>query len=170
LTVSRLADAGVAPKEIRTFMHNNSTSLATKQDYYNYISQLRRDIAYGQSNMLALSQQLQDSGFWSKIEVDDHSRVTSVIFASPASLEYLRAYPDVMILDCTYKTNMFNMPLLDMVGIDARGRSFCIAFAFLSHEEEADYTWTLDQLQSITKEKHIQPPSVILTDRSIPCI
>jgi hypothetical protein len=31
------------------------------------------------------------------------------------------------------------MPLLDIVGVDAYQRSFYIAFAFLSGEEEADY-------------------------------
>ena len=32
------------------------------------------------------------------------------------------------------------MPLLDMIGVDAAQRSFCIAFAFLSDKTEEDYT------------------------------
>lgn len=169
--INRLGNAGIRTRDIRTFMYNdNPESLATTKDYNNALARGRREMAGGWSNMLALSQQLRDSGFWSKIEVDDNNRMTSAIFAHPASLEYLRAYPDVMLMDCIYKTNMFNMPLLDIIGIDARGKSFCVGFAFLSHEEEADYTWALDQLHSVMEEKRIQPPTVILTDRSLPCM
>jgi hypothetical protein len=61
------------------------------------------------------------------------------LFAHPESLAYLKSYPDILILDCTYKTNKYKIPLLDIVGIDACQRSFCIAFAFLGGEEEKDY-------------------------------
>jgi hypothetical protein len=68
----------------------------------------------------------------------------TVFFIHPDSLLYLRAYPEVLLLDCTYKTNKYSMPLLDMIGIDAIGRSFCIAFIFLSDESEEDYMWALE--------------------------
>lgn len=41
------------------------------------------------------------------------------------------------------------MLLLDMIGIDAYQRSFCIAFALLSGETEADYAWALERLKSL---------------------
>ncbi len=63
--------------------------------------------------------------------------------AHPDSLAYLRAYPELLLLDCTYKTNKYGMPLLDMIGVDAAQRFFCIAFAFLSGEAEEDYLWAL---------------------------
>ncbi len=56
------------------------------------------------------------------------------------------------------------MPLLDMVGVDACERSFCIAFAFLSGETEEDYSWALQHLRSLYKR---DLPSVVLTDRCV---
>jgi hypothetical protein len=56
------------------------------------------------------------------------------------------------------------MPLLDMVGVDACQRSFCIAFAFLSGESEEDYAWALGHLRSLYQQ---DLPSVVLTDRCI---
>jgi hypothetical protein len=53
------------------------------------------------------------------MRLSEDGRVTSVLFAHPKSLEYLKAYPDLLILDCTYKINKYNMPLLDMVRVDA---------------------------------------------------
>jgi len=55
------------------------------------------------------------------------------------------------------------MPLLDMIGVGAAQRSFCIAFAFLSGELEEGYTWAIEQLRSIYKQCKATIPSVILT-------
>ena len=37
-TVCNLANAGVAPKEIRSYLRNNSETQATQQDIYNYLA------------------------------------------------------------------------------------------------------------------------------------
>jgi hypothetical protein len=62
------------------------------------------------------------------------------------------------------------MPLLDIVGVDACQRSFCIAFAFLGGEEEKDYVWALDRLRSMYEACGARMPSVILTDRCLACM
>ncbi|KAK1837369.1 mutator-like element, partial [Colletotrichum chrysophilum] len=75
-----------------------------------------------------------------------------------------------MLLDCTYKTNKYGMPLLDIVGVDACQRSFCIAFAFLSGEAEDDYTWALERVRSLYDQCNARLPAVVLTDRCLACI
>ena len=159
-----LSDAGLAPKEIQTVVRQ-SGSLATRQDIYNRIAEVRRDSRQGQSPIHALANQLEEEGFWSRIQYGPDRHVTAVLFAHPDSLVYLRAYPEVLLLDCTYKTNKYGMPLLDMIGVDATGRSFCIAFAFLSGETEEDYTWALERLKTLYEQCSRVFPSVILTDR-----
>ena len=104
------------------------------------------------------------------MQLDPDGRVTAVLFAHPDSLAYLQAYPDLLFLDCTYKTNKYGMPLLDMIGVDACQRSLCIAFAFLSGETEEDYIWALDQLRSMYELCSTRLPSVILTDRCMACM
>ncbi|KAJ3453177.1 hypothetical protein MRS44_018832 [Fusarium solani] len=71
---------------------------------------------------------------------------------------------------CTYKTNRYGMPLLDIIGVDACQRSFCIAFAFLSGEEEQDYLWALERLKSLYEICNTSFPSVIITDCALACI
>ncbi len=97
-------------------------------------------------------------------------RVTAVLFVHPDSLAYLRTYPELLLLDCTYKTNKYGMPLLDIIGVDAVQRSFCIAFAFLSSEIEEDYTWALERLRSLYKQCGTALLSVILIDRCLAVI
>lgn len=168
--IRSLSNAGVTPKEIRTYIRQNSDSVATQQDIYNRIADARREASEGQNSVNALADQLFKEGFWSQFQTDSDGRVKAVLFAHPDSIAYLQAYPDVLILDCTYKTNKYRMPLLDVIGVDACQRSFCITFAFLSGKSEEDYSWALGRLKLLYESQHIRLPSVILTDRWIACM
>lgn len=53
------------------------------------------------------------------MRLDNNGRLTAVLFAHLESLVYLKAYLDLLFLDCTYKTNKYGMPLLDIIGVDA---------------------------------------------------
>jgi MULE transposase domain/Zinc knuckle len=169
-TLASLTNAGIAPKDIRTCLRQSGNSMATQQDVYNRIADVRREVCEGQSTIHALANQLDREGFWSRMQFAPDGRVTAVLFAHPDSLAYLQAYPDILLLDCTYKTNKYGMPLLDMIGVDACQRSFCIAFAFLSGETEDDYSWALDRLRSLYEHYSAQLPSIVLTDRCIACM
>jgi len=162
--VSNLTTSGVAPRQIRTYLSNNSDTIATRKDIYNQIAATRRDLREGQSDMQALINQFNEEGVWYRVRVDSDNRVTALFFAHPDSIAHLQRNPDVLILDCTYKTNKHGMPLLDMVGVDSCERSFCIAFAFLSGETEDDYSWALQHLKSLYTG---DLPSVVLTDRCL---
>ncbi|KAJ6437525.1 hypothetical protein O9K51_10085 [Purpureocillium lavendulum] len=164
-TVTSLANAGIAPKDIRTYLRQNSNTIATQQDIYNRIAASKRELYKGQSTIQALANQLDNEGFWCQMQLNSDSRVTAVLFAYPDSLAYLQAYPDLLFLDYTYKINRYGMLLLDMIGVDACERSFCIAFAFLSGETEEDYIWALDRLRPVYETYGARLPSVILTDR-----
>lgn len=169
LIVKQLTSSGSAPKEVISHLRNTSETLATQQDIYNCIAETKRELLKGQSNIHALSDQLKSEGFWSRIRLEEGT-VTAVLFAHPKSLAYLKLYTEVLILDCTYKTNKYKMPLLNAIGVDACQRSFCIAFAFLSGEEEGDYNWALTELRSIYAGVGADSPSVILTDRCLACM
>ncbi|KAF4465100.1 mutator-like element transposase [Fusarium albosuccineum] len=162
--ISSLTASGTAPREIRTYLYDNSDTLATQKDIYDRIAATRRDLREGQSSIQALVDQLNREGFWCRVRLDPDNRLTAIFFAHPESIAYLQCNPNVLILDCTYKTNKHAMPLLDMVGVDSCQRSFCIAFAFLSGETEEDYSWALQHLKSLYQHDY---PSVILTDRWI---
>lgn len=44
-------------------------------------------------------------------QIDDTETVTDLFWTHPVSLELLRVFPHVLIMDCTYKTNRYRMPL-----------------------------------------------------------
>ena len=102
---SNLAISGIAPREIRTYLHNHSEALATQRDIYNRIAATKRDLREGQSSIQALVDQLHKEEFWCRIRLDQDNRLTAIFFAHPESVAYLQSNPDVLLLDCTYKTN-----------------------------------------------------------------
>jgi hypothetical protein len=56
-----------------------------------------------------------------------------------------QTFGTVFLLDCTYKTNKFGMPLLNVVSITSTYATFNAGFAFLHAENEEAYAWVLQQ-------------------------
>lgn len=89
-----------------------------------------------------------------------------VLFAMyQASLEMLKRHSFVISMDCTYKTNQFGMPLLDIVGFTALGSSAYLGFAFMQNEQQPTYEIVLDYLADIYDKLQVQYPRTILTDK-----
>ena len=88
-----------------------------------------------------------------------------LFFAHPRSLDLWRAFPHVVLMDATYKTNRYNMPLLEIVGVTSTNLTFCLAFVYMHNETESTYTWALNCLKS-TMDGCIDP-RVIVMDREL---
>lgn len=74
-------------------------------------------------------------------------------------------YPDILFIDCTYKTNKYNMSLCIFNGITACNKSFYIGFAFLRYEDNDSYHWMLSRIHELyTHIGQEEGPQVILTD------
>jgi hypothetical protein len=89
--VSSLTASGTAPREIRTYLYNNSDTLATQKDIYNRIAATRRDLREGQSSIQALVDQLNREGFWCRVRLDADNRLTAIFFAHPDSITHISA-------------------------------------------------------------------------------
>jgi hypothetical protein len=50
-------------------------------------------------------------------------------------------------VDCTYKTNLNNFPLLHVVGQTATNHSFSIGFCLMRNEKNESYSWALNKLK-----------------------
>ncbi|KAK8920994.1 hypothetical protein KSP39_PZI020820 [Platanthera zijinensis] len=74
-------------------------------------------------------------------------------------------FSNVFLLDCTYKTNRYKMPLLSIVGMTSTQQSFFSAFVFLSNETEDSYKWALEHFKTILHQNSL--PLVLVTDREL---
>lgn len=46
------------------------------------------------------------------------------------------------------KTNRYQLPLLEIVGVTSTKLNFSVGFAYFEHEREANFTWTLEKQRS----------------------
>ena len=79
---------------------------------------------------------------WHK-NCEDSETVTDLIWTHPSSLDLLCAFPHVLIMDCTYKTNCYHMPLVEIVGVTSTDMIFFVCFVYLHAEREENYAWAL---------------------------
>lgn len=72
----------------------------------------------------------------------------------------------VLIFDCTYKTNRYQLPLFEIVGVMSTKLTFSVDFVNLKHERETNFTWALEKLKELfTSEKLLL--KVMVTDQKL---
>lgn len=76
----------------------------------------------------------------------------------------LKDHWETLVIDCTYKTNKFKMPLCIVTGTTSLNTSFYVAFCFMTEEYSDDYLWLLQQLALLYLQVDVPHPIVILTD------
>ncbi|XP_045810541.1 uncharacterized protein LOC123904983 [Trifolium pratense] len=57
------------------------------------------------------------------------------------------------VLDSTYKTNKYKMPLFEIVGVTSTEESYNVGFAYIANEKEDYFTWALETCQSLLNSK-----------------
>ena len=99
--------------------NNGSEHPITVKDVYNARIQIRTEALGGRTSIQALIEELEEENFIWKVETDTGNHVTHLLFAARKAVALFEAYPEVLLLDCTYQTNKFKMPLLNgLTGLD----------------------------------------------------
>jgi hypothetical protein len=170
-TIEHMTQAGSMPREIASAIRlADPTVRILAQDIYNERRKQRVERLAGKSPIEAMVIWLENSEWFAEVKQDIDGRVTHIIFAHPKSIALLKRYPEVLLMDCTYKTNRFGLPLLDIIGCTGLNKSFFAAFVFISKEEEGDYIWALERLRLMMRAYNMADPAVIVTDRELALI
>ncbi|XP_052208410.1 protein FAR-RED IMPAIRED RESPONSE 1-like [Diospyros lotus] len=146
--------------------HRNATTIKT---IYNARQRYRLIEKGGRSQMQQLMKKLGECNYveWHRCERSTDC-ITDLFWAHPMAIELLKVFPHVLIMDCTYKTNRYRYPLLQIVGVTSTELTFPVAFAFMDHEYEDNYTWAMERLQSLMGSNIF--PRVVVTDRELALI
>ncbi|MBE3041773.1 hypothetical protein IMZ48_04175 [Candidatus Bathyarchaeota archaeon] len=92
------------------------------------------------ANYLSLLQQLTSGAFFFREKRDKNGHIERLFIAPRQHTELIRQASDILMLDTTYKTNRFRMPLFNICGISQQRQPFQIASVFLEGESEARFT------------------------------
>ena len=108
---------------------------------------------------------LDEKKFFKHYEVGDDSRIQRLFFTDPESIEHLKIHNEVIMLDCTYQTNKYNIPLLNIIGASSIGKTTQVGLCFISGEAEYDFDWAMNVLKKLFLDHNIPLPRIIVTDR-----
>jgi hypothetical protein len=167
-TVARMISSGIAPKNIlSTLRMDNPNTQVISQTIYNERVRLRKSELYQRPSLMCLIDILQEAGYNFGYQCNAVDELTHLFYAHPACVKLVEKFPYTVVIDCTYKTNRFKMPMLHVVGMTSFNTSFTVAVAFLQEETELYYQWSLEQLATLFQQ---QKPITITTDRELALI
>jgi len=133
------------------------------RDIYNEQRNLKTAYFNGRLPIESLLDELTQSPEWVVAHRTDHeNRLNALFFAHESQIKLIRAYPDVLLMDCTYRTNKYKMPLLHFLGVGPIEKQFSAAFTFLRSETELDYYWAVSNFIQLVFNG--LKPAVMVTD------
>ena len=135
----------IAPRGILAELKKmNPNNVSTKETIYNEVRRIRADEKCGRTPMQSLLVFLHSSNYVYHVRhIPDSDQVHDLFLINPTSMTIWRAFPHVIILDPTYKTNKYHLPLLEIVVLTSTNKTFCIAFAFVQNEMADNFEWVL---------------------------
>nr|XP_043637923.1 protein FAR1-RELATED SEQUENCE 5-like [Erigeron canadensis] len=165
-TVEEMTKSGTPPRQILSSLRQQNPDLpANSRTIYNVKRKIKRDNLGNQSVIGALFEEFEKDGFLYDVLHDSERHITSLFIVHPLSIKLAKLFSYAFVMDCTYKTNRFNMPLLDIVGISCFNTSFYSGFAFLESEDEESYTWALKAFKNMLGQG--SQLSVIISHREL---
>lgn len=159
--------AGATPATIMSTLEEEYKKTFFPRAIYNAIAEYRNSVLDGHTPTEAVMSFLEDSNdyvYEPRINIKT-GRLEGIFFSHKTSIEFLKKYPTVVVIDATYKTNRFGMPLVQIAGMTNNNRTFIIAEAFTKRERIEDYVWILQQLKKICFKNNL--PKIISTDRDL---
>jgi len=96
----------------------------------------------------------------------DEDVVHDIFWCHPDAMKLVNACNLMFLIDNTYKTNRYKLPLLHLVGVTPTGMTFSIGFAYLEGERLNNVVWALERFRGIFLRCDALP-GVIVTDRDL---
>ncbi|CAG8715935.1 7915_t:CDS:2 [Gigaspora rosea] len=176
--IEKLHNDGLRTKDIFSVLNSVSTKYIHKPDVYDAISRQRQLKLQGLSEIEMLLKNLhEDENIIGDIALknafndernQDGKFMQAIFWAYRNAFSEFAVGKDVLIIDATYKTNRFSMPLVAICSVDRFGSTYPLAFALVYSETQEFYCWVLQQLSKaliiVTGSAQV---ATIITDREL---
>ncbi|KAF0529911.1 protein FAR-RED ELONGATED HYPOCOTYL 3-like [Gigaspora margarita] len=162
-TVVQMLKAGAKPSMIyEAIRDKDGEPTVTRRDISNLGARLY--LSKENASMEALILGMEKRGYTYQINTD--GCVKHLFFCHSNAIKSARRFSEVILINATYKMNVYKLPFVNIVGISNLGinqlQTFGIAGAWISDESEKSYIWVAEMLASIIFFDVI--PLVFITD------
>lgn len=165
--IAELHKAGSTPTSIReALVQQNPGQMITQKSVYNAIARAKMAELNGLTPIQFLIEQLDEKTYKFETVVNgDNGRVECLFILRKDLLSLYTRYHTSLVMDATYKTNRFGLPLVQVCGITNESKTFVLCQAFLRNETEGRYEWFINQMKKHCFSEHV--PVSISTDRDL---
>ncbi|KUF93665.1 hypothetical protein AM588_10007297 [Phytophthora nicotianae] len=159
--------AGVPVANIyATMLNQDPNTLIVPKDIANAKDSARRRVLTSATPIEALFNQLnQDKIFYRYTTHLETQRLKYLLWAHPATASLYKVNSDILVMDCTYKSNKFDLPLLNVISLTGMDTVIPVCQAWIPGEKKQDYTWALNMLRLLILEYDVPEPRIISHDR-----
>jgi len=95
---------------------------------------------------------------------NESTTIEDIFWAHPTFVKLFNNFPTVLVMDSTYKTNMYKMPMFEIVGVTSTNLTYSVGFGFVTHEKEENFVWVLQMMRKLLTLK-TNMSKVVVTDR-----
>ena len=164
--VIKMTKSLTVPLNILTNLkENNNESVTTIKQVYNVRTRWRKGERGDMTELQFLISKLVEHKYVYYTRCNsEETTLEDIFFAHPESIKLFNTFPTVLVMDSTYKTNNYRMPLFEIVGCTSTKMTYSVGFAFLHFELEDNFAWALTMLKGLLYSKD-NMPKVIVTDR-----
>lgn len=131
----------------------------------NFVNDHKAELMKNSTRVARLFTHLRVKNYFVSMCGDTDKDLSRFFFAPRQQVRMLCHYGSVLIMDSTYKTNRYKLPLFHIIGLSPYNTTFQVAFSLLDEENEEAYKWALLQLKSIYPRN--KGPAVLVTDREL---
>ncbi|KAL5138354.1 PKS-NRPS hybrid synthetase [Glycine soja] len=147
----------VKPRNILLILkEHNANSFTTIKQIYNARSVFRSSIRGNDLEMQHLMKLLERDQYicWHKIK--DEDVVRDIFWCHPDAVKLVNACNLVFLIDNTYKTNWYRLPLLDFVGVTPIGMTFSTGFAYVECERVNNLVQALQRFRGLFLKRDVE--------------
>jgi len=149
--VHDLTNSSVKPKNILTNLKKKRQEFMTNiKQVYNERHKFKKAKRDDMTEMQYLISKLEENKYVYFIREKSESQIIQDIFwTHPTSVKLFNKF--LLIMDSTYKTNLYRIPLFEIVGVTSTYLKYSVGFAFMTSEKEDNFTWALQMLLKLLK-------------------
>lgn len=164
--VKLMSSFSIEPQQIYlTLRAKNDRFCGNATSIYNAKSTIKREEFNGRLSMQVMLDHFKEKAYRYSFETGSEGQLTKVSFAHPHSLKLIKMFSNVFLLDCTYKTNRYSMPLLNIVGVTSTNQTFTAFNCFMNDETAESYTWALEKFRECLEKP--DENIIFVTDREL---
>lgn len=154
----------VKPKNIlSTLKWKIPKSVSNIRQVYNINTQNNKAKRGPRSKMQQMVKLLNDDHYiFRYIVCEDGNTIQDIFFTHLDSIKLFNNFPIVLIIDSTYKTNKYKLPLLKIIGFTSTYMTFAVVFAFLESESEDSFTLAFKMSRIMLKDQQKYTLSLIV--------